>query len=38
VVTAAGLAHKGDTLHFDSPAYRELGRRYAQVFIDKQLL
>lgn len=27
--SAVGLADKGDKLHFDSPAFRELGRRYA---------
>ena len=29
VVSAAGLAHQGDALHFSSASYRELGRRYA---------
>lgn len=28
-VSAEGLAHKGDKIHFDSASYRELGRRYA---------
>ncbi len=28
-VSAEGLADKGDKIHFDSPAFRELGRRYA---------
>ncbi|MFP4106726.1 MAG: sialate O-acetylesterase, partial [Phycisphaerae bacterium] len=27
---ADGLGHKGDRLHFDAPAARELGRRYAR--------
>ncbi|MGC3972308.1 MAG: sialate O-acetylesterase [Pirellulales bacterium] len=27
-VSAEGLQHKGDKGHFDSPGYRELGRRY----------
>lgn len=27
-----GLAHKGDEIHFDSPSYRELGRRYAEAY------
>jgi hypothetical protein len=27
-VSASGLAHKGDTLHFSADAARELGRRY----------
>jgi hypothetical protein len=26
-----GLNHRGDTLHFDSPSARELGKRYAAV-------
>jgi hypothetical protein len=29
VVSASGLAHKGDSLHFDTPSARELGKRYA---------
>lgn len=29
-VEAMGLAEKGDKTHFDAPAARELGRRYAQ--------
>jgi hypothetical protein len=28
-VSAEGLAHKGDKIHFDSASYREFGRRYA---------
>lgn len=31
-VSSEGLAHKGDEVHFDSPSYRELGRRYAQAY------
>lgn len=31
-VSAEGLNHCGDKVHFDSPAYRELGRRYAEAF------
>ena len=27
-VSAEGLKHKGDKIHFDSAALRELGRRY----------
>jgi peptidoglycan/xylan/chitin deacetylase (PgdA/CDA1 family) len=30
VVSAEGLTHKGDNLHFDTPSARELGKRYAQ--------
>ena len=29
VVSASGLGHQGDNLHFSSAAYRELGKRYA---------
>ncbi|MBL9153612.1 MAG: amidohydrolase family protein [Verrucomicrobiales bacterium] len=32
-VSAEGLAHKGDKIHFDSPSYRELGRRYAAAYL-----
>lgn len=32
-VTAEGLHHKGDKVHFDSAAYRELGKRYAAEFL-----
>jgi hypothetical protein len=32
-VSADGLAHKGDTLHFSAPAARELGRRYAEAYL-----
>ena len=32
-VTAEGLHHKGDNVHFDSAAYRELGKRYAAAFL-----
>lgn len=28
-VSSAGLQHKGDGVHFDSPSLREFGRRYA---------
>jgi hypothetical protein len=28
-VSSQGLGHKGDILHFDTPALREFGRRYA---------
>lgn len=30
VVSAKGLNHKGDQLHFDTPSARELGKRYAE--------
>jgi hypothetical protein len=32
-VSAAGLNHKGDKIHFDSPSFRELGRRYAEAYL-----
>lgn len=31
-VPADGLGHKGDSVHFDSPAARELGRRFAHAY------
>lgn len=31
-VSADGLAHKGDGVHFDAGSYRVLGRRYAQAY------
>ena len=37
-VSAAGLVDKGDTTHFDTPSARTLGRRYADVFIQKKLI
>ncbi len=33
-VSARGLAHKGDKVHFDSASYRELGRRYAKAYLE----
>jgi hypothetical protein len=35
-VSAAGLAHNGDDLHFDAASARELGRRYAQAMVRLQ--
>jgi hypothetical protein len=35
-VSAKGLKHKGDVLHFDAPSQRELGRRYAAAMIQLQ--
>ena len=32
-VSAEGLNHKGDKIHFDSPAFRELGKRYAEAYL-----
>lgn len=32
-VSSAGLGHKGDEVHFDAPALRELGRRYALAYL-----
>lgn len=37
-VSSAGLTHKGDTTHFDTPSARALGQRYADVFIQKKLV
>jgi hypothetical protein len=31
-VSADGLVHKGDRIHFDSASARELGRRYAEAY------
>ena len=31
-VSAAGLNHKGDSTHFDTPSLREFGRRYAEAY------
>lgn len=32
-VETNGLHHRGDTLHFDSPSAREIGKRYAAVYL-----
>ena len=32
-VSAEGLQHKGDQVHFDSASLRELGKRYAEAFL-----
>ncbi|CAN5567609.1 sialate O-acetylesterase [soil metagenome] len=32
-VSSDGLHHRGDSLHFDSPSARELGRRYAAAYL-----
>ena len=32
-VPSDGLAHKGDSVHFSAPAARELGRRFARVYL-----
>lgn len=34
VVSAEGLKHKGDGVHFDSASLREFGRRYAQALAE----
>ena len=31
-VSAEGLKHRGDKVHFDSPSYREFGKRYFDAF------
>ena len=35
LVSSEGLDHKGDNLHFNSAAQRELGKRYAEVMIQQ---
>jgi len=32
-VSAEGLNHKGDKVHFDADSYRTLGRRYAEAYL-----
>ncbi|MBM3766217.1 MAG: sialate O-acetylesterase [Acidobacteria bacterium] len=32
-VPSGGLTHKGDILHFDTPSFKEFGRRYAMAFL-----
>ncbi len=32
-VSAEGLNHKGDKVHFDSASFRELGKRYAEAYL-----
>lgn len=32
-VSAEGLNHKGDRIHFDSASFRELGKRYAEAYM-----
>jgi len=32
-VSSDGLKHKGDKVHFDADSYRELGRRYADAYL-----
>lgn len=32
-VSAEGLKHKGDKVHFDAASYRELGKRYAEAYL-----
>lgn len=32
-VSAEGLKHKGDKVHFDAASYRELGKRYAAAYL-----
>jgi hypothetical protein len=36
LLSAAGLQHKGDSVHFDSESYRQLGERYAKEMIELQ--
>ncbi|WP_422351095.1 sialate O-acetylesterase [Flagellimonas sp.] len=37
LISSEGLGHKGDNLHFNSAAQRELGRRYAITYLEKFL-
>ena len=32
-VSAEGLKHKGDKVHFDAASYREFGKRYATAYL-----
>lgn len=32
-VSAEGLKHKGDNVHFDTPSFREMGKRYAEAYL-----
>ena len=32
-VSADGLKHKGDKVHFDAASYREFGKRYATAYL-----
>ena len=32
-VSAEGLKHKGDKIHFDTASFRELGKRYAEAYL-----
>jgi glutaredoxin len=32
-VSSAGLVHKGDSVHFDTPSLKEFGRRYALAYL-----
>jgi hypothetical protein len=34
LASASGLTHKGDDTHFDTPSARELGKRYAEAFLN----
>ncbi len=36
IVSSAGLSHRGDTVHFDGPGARELGRRYAEAYLSSR--
>jgi hypothetical protein len=36
-IVSSGLTDKGDSTHFDTPSAQTLGKRYADVFIDKHL-
>lgn len=35
VISSAGLQHKGDSIHFDSESQRVLGKRFAEMYMEK---
>lgn len=37
LIETSDLQHKGDNLHFDGPAQREMGKRFAEAYVSKFL-
>lgn len=37
LIETSDLPHKGDNLHFDGPAQREIGKRFAEAYVSKFL-
>jgi len=35
LIKTGDLIHKGDNLHFDGPAQRQMGERFAQAFVSR---